>query len=141
MVSASIGTSPSFMRATTAKLVTGSRYNITCRLALPLFWQRHVCPEYEITSVGDANENLLQISSAAILCIQFVSAVYKATFLVADYIRVNVLIGTSFMNRHVNPTRCIHRQTKFTKCKVLLFGSAPNELTVKGLEMIEDVYS
>lgn len=75
MVSSSIGTSLSFMRATTDKLDTGSVYDIIVRSAFPQDWQRHVCLYYENPPVGNANGNPLLILSAIILRIKFGSAV------------------------------------------------------------------
>lgn len=94
MVSASTVTSFDSMLARTDKLSTGSGYNIIRRSVVFLGWQRHVCPDYHISPVGDANKTSLQISLAAVLRLRFGSAVCKAIFLVADYFSLNVLICT-----------------------------------------------
>lgn len=75
MVMAFIGTSPRSMRATKIILDTESKYNITCRSASSLSWQRHACPEYEIPPLVDAKGNFEQISPAIMLRIRFKSAV------------------------------------------------------------------
>lgn len=60
-VSISIGICLSFLRFAMAKLDAGSRYNIVCFSMFLLDSQRHVCPDYGIHPVEDANGNLLQI--------------------------------------------------------------------------------
>lgn len=77
MVSATFKTSSCSMRTTTIIFDTGSDYNAFRRSALRLRWQRHVCADYKIPPVRNANQNVLQISSAAIKRIKFWSAVYK----------------------------------------------------------------
>lgn len=62
-------------------------------------------------------------------------------FLVPDYFIVKRLIGSQLMNRHDNCSRCIDRQVEFTRGKILLLGSVPNEPIVKGLESMDDDYS
>lgn len=114
-VKASFGTSLRSMGATMAIVNTGSGYSNISRLTLPLGWQHHVCPGYEMFTVGTANRNLLQISSVFILRIRFGCAVYKTDFSVAYFPSEEVLIGIWFMNRHVNSIRCINRQVKCTR--------------------------
>lgn len=92
------------MRASTVVLDTGSGYDIPRRSAWPLGWQGHMCPDFKIAPVGDAIRNLLQTSSALILCIRFECALNKTDLFVSDHISVEELIGTRFMHRHVNST-------------------------------------
>lgn len=139
MVSASIETSAKSMRAISDILRTGFEYNIIHRLALPLDWQQHECPDYKIPPVGNANGNLQQISSVSFLRMRFERNVYKNIFLVPDYFSEKVLIVTRFMNCHVNSISCITRKLKLTKGKIPPIESA-NEPTVKGLEYMEDDY-
>lgn len=82
------------MMDTTVILDTFSGCNVIHCSALPLSLQFFVCPNYEIPPVRDADGDLLQILSAVILRIQFVSAVYKTIFLVANYFNMVVRIGT-----------------------------------------------
>lgn len=103
MVLASFWTSPNSMRITTVILNIGSEYNIFRRSLLPLGSYRHVCPQYELPPVGDADENVLQIFSAVILSIRIGNAVNKTIFLAPDYFNVKILIATRFMNCLVNP--------------------------------------
>lgn len=57
MVPNSIGTCSSFTGAKTIILDTGSGHILNRFLALPISWQRHVCSDFEIPPVGNANRN------------------------------------------------------------------------------------
>lgn len=98
MVSISIRTSLSLIRATTAILDTGRGYNFIRRSALRLVWQRPFCLDYKIPLLGDANGNVLHILSATILSIRFGSTAYKTIFLGANYFSVELLFETRIMN-------------------------------------------
>lgn len=98
-------------------------------------------PGYKIPPVRDANGNLLLILSAVIIRIRFESAVNKNIFLVANYFSVKELIGTRYMNHHVESIRCINRQVELTNRKHLPIGSAPYVPTIRGLESMEHDYS
>lgn len=141
MVFASIRISTSSIRATTDIMDTGSGYYIIRRSELSICSPRHACADYKISTVGDANKNLVQILSAVISRIQLGSAVHKTIFSVAHYFSVEVLICNRFMNRHLISRRCTDREVEFTKRKILLLGGAQNDHTVKGLQSMEDDYS
>lgn len=100
-----------------------------------------MCPDYKIPPVGDANGNVLQISSVVILHVRFGSTVFKAIFLIASFLIIEVLNATRFISRPVNSIGCIDRKVELTKGKIPLVGSASIEPTVKGLESMEDEYS
>lgn len=80
MVSASIGAFPTSMRAKTIMLDGGSGCIIVFRSELLLGWHRPMYLEYEIPPVGHTNQNLLKISSSAIVRIKFGRAVNKTIF-------------------------------------------------------------
>lgn len=61
--------------------------------------------------------------------------------LITDYLSAEVLIGTQFVNCHINSTRYIDRQVEFNLSMMLPLGSAPDEFMVKGLESMERDYS
>lgn len=107
IVSASINTSPCSMREKTVVLYTESGYNIIFCSVLPLNWQYHVCPDYKILPVGDANGIFLQLLSAVILHTLFESAFYKTNSLIGHNSSLKTLIFTVLMKRHVNSIRCI----------------------------------
>lgn len=58
MLLSSFETSASSMQATTVTLNSGSRYNIIRCSALPLGWQRHLCPDYKTSPARNANKTL-----------------------------------------------------------------------------------
>lgn len=58
---APIAASPSSMRATVAIFDTDSEYNRIRDPALPLTWQRYVCPDYVVPLVEHVNGILQQI--------------------------------------------------------------------------------
>lgn len=88
----SIGTSPYSMQATLVKLDIGFGFIIIHRPAQPLDWQPHVCSDYNIFSVRDANENLLSFS-VVVLYLRFGSTMYKTIFLVVDYFSRKLILA------------------------------------------------
>lgn len=88
----------------------------------------------------DDKENFLQILLAVNLRIQFGNAVYKTTILVATYFSMDVLIGTRFMDRHLNFNRCIDQQVQSIRGKRPLLESPMNVPTVPGLEFMDHEY-
>lgn len=131
IVSTSVETSPSIMRATTAILDAVSGYNIILRSAFPLGYQRRVCTHHKMFAEWDANGNLWQILSADIQDMQFEIAIYKTVLMVADNFSEEALIGSEIMNHHVNSICTTDREEKASKGKILLLGSVPNDPTVK----------
>lgn len=73
--------------------------------------------------------------------IWFEIAVYKTIFMAADYLCVEVLIGTRFMSRLVNFICYIDQQVEFTKGTIQLLEIAMDEPTVDGLNYMEDDFS
>lgn len=115
------------MWATTIILDSGSRYKIVRRSELPLGWQLHLCPDYKTPPVRAAGKNHLQISSGVITIIRFESYVFKAIFLAANFLSVEVLNETQFVNGYVISICYIDRHLESTNCKIPLLGSTPNE--------------
>lgn len=77
-----------------------------------------MCPDYEISPVGDANGNLQQISFSVIFRVRFGNAFYKTIFSVADYFNMEVLIGTRFMQYHVKSIRWNDQHVEITKSRI-----------------------
>lgn len=67
--------------------------------------------------------NILQVASTVTLRLQFGGAVYTTIMPAADWFSVKMLIGTRFINCHVNSIPCIDRQMEITKGKIPLLGS------------------
>lgn len=88
----------SFGHNKTAVLAIDLGQNILCILALPHACSNYMQTGYKIDSVGQANKNLLQNSSAFILCKGLKSAVYKTILLIFDYFNMKELIGTQFIS-------------------------------------------
>lgn len=76
----SIGISLNSIRTTSGILDPASRHWNIWRSALPMGCQRHVCLDYEISSVENANGKHLQILSAVIIRTRFGSAVVVQEF-------------------------------------------------------------
>lgn len=88
------------MRTSTTILDTTSGYSANRWSSLSLAWNRHACPDYEISPRRDVNRNILQILTAVVLSVRFLIAFYKIGRSVADDFGVEVLIYILLINRH-----------------------------------------
>lgn len=96
MVLASIGPSPSSIRATVVILVNSPGCKITHYSALPIGMPRHECPDLNLLSIIGVYENLQQEVLASVLHKEFGRAVYKTTiflFLVISERKYSLAFG------------------------------------------------
>ena len=105
-VSGSIGSHTSNMRPLLITAETGADYKLIRLDPLPEDWQRFLFEDSKQPKLGDANGNLIHIEAVVHLSVRLGNAIYRVPFLVAEQLAVAALLGTSFMNRHVDHICC-----------------------------------
>lgn len=141
MVSASIETSPSSMRATKIILHIGPDLILFIIQNIPSVGNVTCVQSTEISQWGILTKTSYRFCQWLLKSIQLGGTVYKTKFLVTDYLIMEALTATWFIYRHINSIYCIDRRKEFAKGKIMLHGSAPNKPTTKELESMEDDYS
>lgn len=94
---------------------TWSGYNVIRRDALAPDWQQYVIRNVNLPTVGDANGNPLQIQRAVKLRIRFVDSLYRVPLLVAERLSCRVILGTQFLNQHLESIWCTRELVQFTR--------------------------
>ena len=74
--------------------------------------------------LGDANGNRLRLLGKVALRERFGPSMYRAAFLVAERC-VSVIIGTSFMNRHLGGIMCMDGEIRLTRAKTPILSRHP----------------
>lgn len=117
-----------------------SEYDIILRSALLLGWYRHVCLEFEISSVKDTYKTSLhffmRLSDAYAL-----GVLPARLFFIADCFSLVVLIGTQFKDRRVNSICCVDQQAQFSTDTSSLLGSDLSAQSVRSLDFMENYYN
>ena len=93
---------------------TGSGYNVIRLRDLPIGWERYIVPIARMPALGDENGNRLPLLGKVVLRVRFGSAMYRIAFLVAERLTVSMIIGASFMNRHVRGIMCMDKEIPLT---------------------------
>ena len=84
----------------------GAGYNLIRKDHLPEDWQRFLVEDPKLPELGDANGNLIHIEAVADLSVRLGNTIYRVPFLIAEQLAVAALLGTSFMNKHVDHICC-----------------------------------
>ena len=105
-VSGSIGSHTSNMRPLLITADTGAGCNLIRKDHPPEDWQRFPVYDPKLPEIGDANGNLIHIEAVVQLSVRLGNMIYRVPFLVAEQLAVVALLGTSFMNKHVDHIWC-----------------------------------
>ena len=127
VVMASVGCTPRIMTTTPAVLDTGSGYNVIRRDLLPHDWQQYIRDDVELPNLGDANGKQLKLTHLVKLRVRFHNAVYPIEFLIADHLSCPMIIGTHFLNKHVDAIWCRQGRLQLTHDTVQLIGHGTRE--------------
>jgi len=106
IVTGSIGTHLHAMRSYSLAMDTCSGYNLIRRSCLPDGWEDYRMLDEQLPALGDANGKRLPIDGAVSLRLRLGNTLFRAKFFVAPTLAVPVIVGTAFMNRHVEAIRC-----------------------------------
>ena len=85
---------------------TGAGCNLIRKDHLPEDWQRFLVEDPKLPKLGDANGNLIDIEAVVHLSVRLGNTIYQVPFLIAEQLAVAALLGTSFMNKHVDHICC-----------------------------------
>ena len=128
-VSASVGLNSKAAKATPIVLNTGAGHNVIRRSSLPEGWKQFITTNKDLPTLCDASGNVLASASEVLLRFRFVNAFYRVTFIVVDNLSCPVLVGTKFLNRHVDAIRCRKGIVEFTGDTIPILGNhCPGEL-------------
>ena len=125
IVSGSVGPHPSAMRPFHMAFDTGSGYDVIRLRDLPHGWEQYRIPDAPMPPLGDANGNRLRLLGKVALRVRFGPSMYRVAFLVAERLAVSVIIGTSFMNRHVRGIMCMDGEIWLTRAKIPILSRHP----------------
>ena len=81
---------------------TGAGYNLIRKDNLPEDLQKFLVAALELSELGDANGNLIDIEAVVHLSVRLGNTIYRVPFLIAEQLAVAALLGTSFLNKHVD---------------------------------------
>ena len=80
---------------------------------LPEDWQRFLVEDTKLPELGEANGNLIQIEAVVHLSVRIGNTIYRVPFLIAEQLAVAALLGTSFINNHVDHIGCRSQEIDF----------------------------
>ena len=122
VVSGSLGITAKVQTPMPVVIDTGAGYNVIRKAALPPGWEECVTSRRSFPPLGDAGGHALKISREVLLRVRFGNALYRVSFLVAETLAVPVVLGTQFMNRHIDAIRCIAGRIDFTGDTLPIIG-------------------
>ena len=85
---------------------TGSGYALIRKSNLPSDWERYVIEGAATTKLGDANGHALKIEAMVHLTTRLGNSIYRVPYMVVESLAVDVILGTDFMNEHVDHICC-----------------------------------
>ena len=86
--------------------------NVIRRDALPDGWEAHQMAHEELPALGDANGQPLRVGGVVRLFVRLGNTFFQTTFIVVERLAVEVILGTSFMNRNVKSIECIKKRIR-----------------------------
>ena len=119
VVSCSVGPNPRNLRPFPSVFDAGSGPNLIRESALFDGWERYLVKNETVPRLGDASGRPLRLRGVMLIRARFGNSLYHLPFVVAESLAVDVIIGTRFMNQHVESIKC-RRQ-----CVKLHRGSVP----------------
>ena len=121
--SGSVGSDHKTMMLKPIMVDTGSGYNVICQGgALPPGWERRITHSADFPALGDANNNPLCVRHEVKLRIRLGDATYPVRFIVVNRIACSVLLGTHFLDQHVDAIKCRQRVLYLTRSIVQILG-------------------
>ena len=119
VVSCSVGPDPRNLRPFSAVFDTSSGPNLTRKSALFDGWERYFVRNATVPRLGDANGGPLRLLGVALIRARFGNSLFHMPFVVADSLALEVIIGTRFMNQHVDAIECRRKCVKLHRGCVL----------------------
>ena len=127
-VSASLGLSAKATHPTQVVLDTGAGHNVIRRDMLPEGWKKFITANKDLPTLCDATGHVLDTPYEVLLRVRFGNALYRVAFIVAEKLSCPVLLGTRFLNAHVDAINCRKGTVAFTGDTLPILGHhAPGE--------------
>ena len=79
--------------------------------------------------MGDANGQPLRVGGAVKLYVRLGDAMYSTAFVIVEHLAVDVILGTTFMNRNVKSIECMRQRIRFRDDRTLPILSSDNVTT------------
>ena len=129
VVAGSIGLSRRHMRPCHIVIDTGAGFNVIRSSALPDGWQDKLIPDCQMPNLSDANGKPLRLQGAVQLRVRFKNSIFSVTFIVADRLAFDVILGTFFMNKNLKAIECMAGKIVFqhNKTKMAILDSRTGE--------------
>ena len=108
----SVGATRSILVPYHVVLDTGAGMNVIRRDALPDGWEISLVTNAEPPALGDANGRPLKIGGVVRLFVRLGNTFFQTTFVVVERLAVEVILGTSFMNRNIKSIECMRRRVR-----------------------------
>ena len=118
-VSCSVRPDPCNLRPFSAVFDTGSGANLIRKSALFDGWEPYLVRNETVLQLGDANRRPLRLLGVALIRARFGNSLFHKPFVVADSLAVDVIIGTLFMNQHIDAIECQRQCVKLHRGCVL----------------------
>lgn len=107
---------------------TWSGFNVIRRCAITKGWWDVVTENKNLSRLGDANGNTLQIFQELLLRVRFSNVLCRVKFLVVENLGCAVLLGTELANSHIQVIWC---RKGFVEFAVSGLGSSVGPVTTK----------
>ena len=121
-VSGSVGSDHKTMMPKPVLVDTRSGDNVIRQDALLPGWERHITHSADLPALGDANNNPLCVRHEVRLRIQLGDALYPVRFIAVNGLACPVLMGTHFLDQHVDAIKCKQRVLYLTRSVVPILG-------------------
>ena len=106
---------------------TGSALTIVKRDALLDRWDKLLDKDATMPRLGDANGRPLRFLKEITLVIRFGNTTCRVSFIVADKLVVNVIIGKCFMNRYFDALECRRQMIRLFRGSTIPILSRTNQ--------------
>ena len=110
---------------------TGAGINVIRRSALPNGWEASRVTNEELPNLGDANGQPFRVGGALKLYVRLRDAMYSTAFVFVEHLAVDVILGTTFMNRNVKSIECMRQQIRFRDDRTFPILSSDNVNTLE----------
>ena len=119
VVSCSVGPDPRNLRPFSAVFDTASGPNLIRESAFFDGWERYLVRNEVVPRFGDENGRPLRLLGVALIRARFGDSLLYMPFGVADYLAVDVIVGTRFIKQHIDAIECRRQCVKLHRGCVL----------------------
>ena len=110
---------PHILRPFPSVFDTGSGPDLIQEIALFDGWERYLVKNETVPRLCDANGRPLRLRGVMFIRARIGNSLYHHPFIIAESLAVDVIIGTRFMNQHVDSIECRRQCIKLHRGSVL----------------------